>query len=148
MANVIDSKGFKVKIKQVYQRVAMAKRDAYVMRVDKSVIIPQEDIVDFAARDSGLRREQILAVLMSFEKQVRQMVLNGHYVKLGILGNIGFKLNAHATEQATQAGTAMVYRRTLSYRASKPLAKAWEQVSFELSNPVTVDNVEGWPTEP
>lgn len=145
MADVINTKGFKVKIKQVWQKVAMAHRNAYVMRVDKSVIIPQDDIVEFAARDSGLRREQILAVLMSFEKQVRQMILNGHYVKLGILGNIGFKINAHATEQAGEAGAGMVYRKTLSYRASRPLAKAWEQVSFELSNPVTIDNVEGWP---
>lgn len=137
MALPVQTEGYTLNVRARLQNIAAKKREAYVIRPVRSSNIGKEELADMAARDSGLRREQIIAVIGSFEKQVTQLVCNGHHVQMGLLGNLGFTVNAKATDAADEAGVKQVYRRNLRYIPSRQLRDAWKAVTLSMSDVIT-----------
>lgn len=133
----VNTEGFTLKVRARLQNIAAKKKEMYVIRPVRSVNIGKDELADMASRDSGLRREQIIAVIGSFEKQVTQLVCNGHHVQMGLLGNLGFTINAKATDAAEEAGAAQVYRRNLRYIPSRQLRDAWNSVTLTMDNVIT-----------
>lgn len=146
MANSpVQTQGFTLKVRARLQRIAAVKREMYVIRPVRSSNIGQDELADMAARDSGLRREQIIAVIASFEKQVTQLVCNGHHVQMGLLGNLAFTVNAKATHTAAEMDLAKIYRRNLRYIPSRQLRDAWKGVTLSLSDVITPEEPEPEP---
>lgn len=133
----VKTEGFTLKVRARLQNIAAKKKEMYVIRPVRSVNIGKDELADMASRDSGLRREQIIAVIGSFEKQVTQLVCNGHHVQMGLLGNLGFTVNAKATDTAAEAGAVQVYRRNLRYIPSRQLREAWNSVTLTMDNVIT-----------
>lgn len=145
MAQPVQTEGFTLNIRARLQNIAAKKKEAYVIRPVRSSNIGKDDLADMAARDSGLRREQIIAVIGSFEKQVTQLVCNGHHVQMGLLGNLAFTVNAKATDNAEEAGVKQVYRRNLRYIPSIQLRNAWKAVSLSMADVITPEEPEPEP---
>lgn len=138
----VKTEGFTLQVRARLQNIAAKKKEMYVIRPVRSVNIGKDELADMASRDSGLRREQIIAVIGSFEKQVTQLVCNGHHVQMGLLGNLGFTINAKATDTAAEAGAIQVYRRNLRYIPSRQLKEAWKSVTLTMSEVVTPEEPE------
>lgn len=137
MPTPVQTEGFTLNVRARLQNIAAKKREMYVIRPVRSSNIGKDELADMAARDSGLRREQIIAVIGSFEKQVTQLVCNGHHVQMGLLGNLAFTVNARATDTEAEAGVTQVYRRNLRYIPSRQLRDAWKGVTLSMSDVIT-----------
>lgn len=145
MAQPVQTEGFTLNVRARLQNIAAKKREMYVIRPVRSSNIGKDELADMAARDSGLRREQIIAVIGSFEKQVTQLVCNGHHVQMGLLGNLAFTINAKATDTLAEAGVELVYRRNLRYIPSRQLRDAWKGVTLSMSDVITPEEPEPKP---
>lgn len=137
MAQPVQTEGFTLNVRARLQNIAAKKREMYVIRPVRSSLIGKDELADMAARDSGLRREQIISVIASFEKQVTQLVCNGHHVKMGLLGNLAFTINAKATDTLADAGAEQVYRRNLRYIPSRQLRDSWKGVTLSMADIIT-----------
>lgn len=138
----VKTEGFTLQVRARLQNIAAKKKEMFVIRPVRSSNIGKEELADMASRDSGLRREQIIAVIGSFEKQVTQLICNGHHVQMGLLGNLGFTINAYATESEATAGAQQVYRRNLRYIPSRQLREAWSSVTLTMSDVIAPEEPE------
>lgn len=137
----------KVYIRTKYQRIAMKNKSAYVSRALRYSTIKKAALAEMMATDTGLPKGVVLAVWAAVEKQMIQMVMNGHGINLDGLGIFAPDINAHAVENAAQPtpggetlpvdewlyayGVGEVYRRKFRFYPDKTLWRALQRVELE-----------------
>lgn len=137
----------KVYVRSVLQNVAMKKKDMYVTRAIRYSTIKKAALAEMMATDTGLPKGVILAVWAAVEKQMVQMVMNGHGIDLDGLGIFAPDINAKAVNNAPvpvegggtmavkdwlyQFGVGNVYRRKFRFYPDKTLWRALQRVELE-----------------
>jgi nucleoid DNA-binding protein len=121
-----------VKLKVGKQVCGVDKKERYFTRINRSGVIDDDVLIEYASNDSGIRIEQIAAVYRSLLTQVKQLVCNGHSVQLGDLGTLYCKVHAKIAADEAGAGGVAVTRKCIGFRASKVLRQLMEDVNFEV----------------
>ena len=93
----------------------MLDQERYVTRPIRYSTIGVDEICDYVASDSTLPRAYVAAVAEGIFKQIEEMLLNGHSIKLPNLGTLRFSLSAKARKTVEEAGATAVYRRRIIF---------------------------------
>ena len=120
-----------VKLNVTKQICGVDKKELYFTRINRSGVIDDNVLIEYASNDSGIRIEQIAAVYRSLLTQVKQLVCNGHSVELGDLGTLYFKIHAKISADLEGAGGTSVTRKWIGFRASKFMRQQLDQVNFQ-----------------
>lgn len=118
-----------------YQNVEVAGRHMYVAHPTYGGNIGTEDIIRMAAADSQMSEAVIAGAFYAIEKQFREMLLNGHCLKLGALGCFRMSFSCRAGDAASDVDAESVYRRRIIYTPSVMLKDAMSKVEFSVSLP-------------
>jgi len=137
----------KVYVRSVLQNIAMKKKEAYVTRAIRYSTIKKSALAEMMATDTGLPKGVVLAVWAAVEKQMVQMVMNGHGINIDGLGIFAPDINAKAVENKEQPtpeggtlpvgkwlyayGVGNVYRRKFRFYPDKSLWRALQRVELE-----------------
>lgn len=137
----------KVYVRSVLQNIAMKHKNAYVTRAIRYSTIKKSALAEMMATDTGLPKGVVLAVWAAVEKQMIQMVMNGHGINLDGLGIFAPDINATAVENEPQTtpggetlpvdewlyayGVGNVYRRKFRFYPDKTLWRALQRVELE-----------------
>lgn len=137
----------KVYLRTVFQNVAMKEKSMYVTRAIRYSTIKKAALAEMMATDTGLPKGVILGVWAAVEKQMIQMVMNGHGINLEGLGIFAPDINATAVNNAPvpvegggtmpvkdwlyQFGVGNVYRRKFRFYPDKTLWRALQRVELE-----------------
>ena len=78
------------------------------------------------------RRPLTLLCLTALEKQVEQLVCNGHSVELGPLGTLRFGIRCKAVENPEDVSVDLIRRRRLLLTPSVELKEAMRKVNVEI----------------
>lgn len=138
----------KIYLRTKKQNVAMKKKEMYLTRAIRYSTINKTALAGMMATDTGLPRGVVLAVWAAVEKQMVQMVMNGHGINLEGLGIFAPDINARAVDDAPQPvpgggtmpvvewlktfGYTQVYRRKFRFYPDKALWRKLQRVELEL----------------
>lgn len=117
-------------INAVKQRIACIDKEMYVMRPSHYSLIETDELVKMAASDAGVQETQIAAAYLAIVKQIEQMVLNGHAVRLGKIGIIRLTLHGKAVEKKEDVSVGNINSVTLNLRPSSYLKDCIANLSF------------------
>lgn len=108
----------KINLQTRLQRVACVDKDLYVTSPVRYSTITWEDVVKYAAENSGVPKAQVASFSYAILQQVEQFVLNGHSLEFGTMGTWYLSARAKAAETEDQAGSDAVERISLKFRQS------------------------------
>lgn len=106
-----------VKIRR--QRVGvMNNKEMYVAHPVRYTQIGEHQLIDMAAKDSGLSEAQVAAALYALEVQIEELLLEGHSVDFGVLGSFRVLMDCKAKEFREDMNARCITRRRILYRPS------------------------------
>lgn len=118
----------------VHKKIGFKKKLAYMLVPYRYSTLSDADVIKMASDDSGITQSQIEQCLVALEKQLEQMLLNGHSIDLGPLGIMRFVIGGKAPENADDVTTDLVKRRRILLKPSKEFREAIKKVSIEVIN--------------
>lgn len=124
----------KINVVLRYQNVKVAGRNMYVAHPVYNNSICTEDIIRLAAADSQMSEAVIAGAFYAIERQFREMLLNGHCLKLGALGCFRMSFSCRAGDMPSDVCGESVYRRRIIYTPGIQLKKAMAKVDFSVSS--------------
>ncbi len=74
---------------RIVRRNAKNANGEVYARVVTNSLITTDDLVDLIAKDSQVERAQVALVTDAIGKQIKELVMNGHNIKVGSLGTLG-----------------------------------------------------------
>ena len=110
------------------QKIGFNKKVAYVIKPFRYSTLSDEDVAQMASDDSGITVSQIEQCLAALEKQIRQLVLNGHSIMLGPLGSLRFSESAKSVEDKEDYSVDLIRRRRILFKPSKKLMQEIRKV--------------------
>ena len=110
------------------QRIGYAHKNSYVIKPFRYSTLSDEDVAQMASDDSGITVSQIEQCLAALEKQIRQLVLNGHSIMLGPLGSLRFSESAKSVEDKEDYSVDLIKRRRILFKPSKKLMQEIRKV--------------------
>ena len=123
----------RINVKVNYQKIPYLEKNLFVTRPIRYSTIGMEEICDMVASDSTLPRAYVSAVAEGIFKQIEEMLLNGHSIKLPNLGTLRFSFSAKAGETLEEAGAAAIYRRRIIFTPSVHLKEAIRNTSIVVT---------------
>lgn len=110
------------------QKIGFNKKVAYVIKPFRYSTLSDEDVAQMASDDSGITVSQIEQCLAALEKQIRQLVLNGHSIMLGPLGSLRFSESAKSVVDKKDYSVDLIKRRRILFKPSKKLMQEIRKV--------------------
>ena len=115
----------KLRVSVSHQRVRVNQnRKMYVAHLVRYSMISLEQLVQMAASDSGMSESNVAAALYALATQVEELVLTGHSVDLGVLGNLRASFSCKAKERKEDLDYTCITRRRFIYTPSPRLKSA------------------------
>ena len=71
-----------MKVNAAFQRVAILKKEGYVSRAVTYSKIDGEDVLEYAAQNSGINPGQLSAAMYAIRQSFINFLMNGHSVEL------------------------------------------------------------------
>ena len=135
----------KMKVNAAFQRVAILKKEGYVSRAVTYSKIDGEDVLEYAAQNSGINQAQLSAAMYAIRQSFINFLLNGHSVELPGVGIFRVGVNAKMVDEASKVSVDQIYRRKIHYLPSIALKDKLIRISF--STDPTETTAEEVPTE-
>lgn len=115
----------KLQVSVSHQRVGVNhNRKMYVAHLMSYSMISLEQLIQMAATDSGMSESNVAAALYALATQVEELVLSGHSVDLGVLGNLRASFSCKAKERKEDLDSTCITRRRFIYTPSPRLKSA------------------------
>lgn len=74
---------------RLFKRQAKNANGEVYARIVLGATITSDELVDLIANDSQVERSQVAVVTDAICKQIKELVLNGHNIRVGSLGTLG-----------------------------------------------------------
>lgn len=111
-----------MKFKVVKQNVTVHDRkDMYVAHPVYATKISTEELIHLAANDNQLSEATVAAAIYAFQKEMMQMLLNGHPIQFGVLGTFRLSASTKASEDNSRFSPDWVTRKRIIYTPSKDI---------------------------
>ena len=134
-----------MKVNAAFQKVAILKKEGYVSRAVTYSKIDGEDVLEYAAQNSGINQAQLSAAMYAIRQSFINFLLNGHSVELPGVGIFRVGVNAKMVDEASKVSVDQIYRRKIHYLPSFALKDKPIRISF--STDPTETTAEEAPTE-
>ena len=135
-----------MKVNAAFQRVAILKKEGYVSRAVTYSKIDGEDVLEYAAKNSGINPGQLSAAMYAIRQSFINFLLNGHSVELPGVGIFRVGVNAKMVDEASMVSVDQIYRRKIHYLPSIDLKNRLTRISFSTDPMETIPEEE--PAEP
>ena len=135
-----------MKVNAAFQRVAILKKEGYVSRAVTYSQIDGEDVLEYAAQNSGINPGQLSAAMYAIRQSFINFLLNGHSVELPGVGIFRVGVNAKMVDEASMVSVDQIYRRKIHYLPSIDLKNRLTRISFSTDPMETIPEEE--PAEP
>ena len=113
------------------QKIGFNKKVAYVTRAVRYNTIPYDDLVEMTASDSGISDAVVRSSLSAIFKQIKQMLLNGHTLKIGNLFYLRLGGSWKSVEDAEDISTDLCRRLAIKLIPTSALKTDLKNVVFE-----------------
>ena len=136
-----------MKVNAAFQKVAILKKEGYVSRAVTYSKIDGEDVLEYAAQNSGINQAQLSAAMYAIRQSFINFLLNGHSVELPGVGIFRVGVNAKMVDEATKVSVDQIYRRKIHFLPSTVLKDRLTRISFS-TDPTEMDAETTTPTVP
>ena len=136
-----------MKVNAAFQRVAILNKEGYVSRAVTYSKIDGEDVLEYAAQNSGINQAQLSAAMYAIRQSFVNFLLNGHSVELPGVGIFRVGVNAKMVDEATKVSVDQIYRRKIHFLPSTVLKDRLTRISFS-TDPTEMDAETTTPTVP
>ena len=136
-----------MKVNAAFQRVAILNKEGYVSRAVTYSKIDGEDVLEYAAHNSGINQAQLSAAMYAIRQSFVNFLLNGHSVELPGVGIFRVGVNAKMVDEATKVSVDQIYRRKIHFLPSTVLKDRLTRISFS-TDPTEMDAETTTPTVP
>ena len=136
-----------MKVNAAFQRVAILNKEGYVSRAVTYSKIDAEDVLEYAAQNSGINQAQLSAAMYAIRQSFVNFLLNGHSVELPGVGIFRVGVNAKMVDEATKVSVDQIYRRKIHFLPSTVLKDRLTRISFS-TDPTEMDAETTTPTVP
>ena len=136
-----------MKVNAAFQRVAILNKEGYVSRAVTYSKIDGEDVLEYAAQNSGINPAQLSAAMYAIRQSFVNFLLNGHSVELPGVGIFRVGVNAKMVDEATKVSVDQIYRRKIHFLPSTVLKDRLTRISFS-TDPTEMDAETTTPTVP
>ena len=137
-----------MKVNAAFQKVAILKKEGYVSRAVTYSKIDGEDVLEYAAQNSGINQAQLSAAMYAIRQSFVNFLLNGHSVELPGVGIFRVGVNAKMVDEATKVSVDQIYRRKIHFLPSTALKDKLIRISFSTDPMETVVEETTTPTVP
>ena len=137
-----------MKVNAAFQRVAILNKEGYVSRAVTYSKIDGEDVLEYAAQNSGINQAQLSAAMYAIRQSFVNFLLNGHSVELPGVGIFRVGVNAKMVDEATKVSVDQIYRRKIHFLPSTVLKDKLIRISFSTDPMETVVEETTTPTVP
>ena len=134
-------------VNAAFQKVAILKKEGYVSRAVTYSKIDGEDVLEYAAQNSGINQAQLSAAMYAIRQSFVNFLLNGHSVELPGVGIFRVGVNAKMVDEATKVSVDQIYRRKIHFLPSTVLKDRMTRISFS-TDPTEMDAETTTPTVP
>lgn len=117
-------------IKSNLRNIAFKKESAYLTTPVNYLRITSNELLEAAARNSGINKATIFAGLNAVVNEFENYLLKGHPVQVPELGSFRVSLNAKAAATAEEAGAKKVYRRRIIFTPTTDLRTKLNEVAL------------------
>lgn len=117
-------------LKTNLKKFAFQEKPLYVTSAVHYHRIESEDLLEAAARNSGINEATIYAGMKAVLNEFENFLLNGHSVQVPLLGTFRASVNAKGVDTNEEAGAQTVYRRRIIYTPSKKLKEKLNNMSL------------------
>ena len=136
-----------MKVNAAFQKVAILKKEGYVSRAVTYSKIDGEDVLEYAAQNSGINQAQLSAAMYAIRQSFINFLLNGHSVELPGVGIFRVGVNAKMVDEATKVSVDQIYRRKIHFLPSTVLKDRLTRISLS-TDPTEMDAETTTPTVP
>ena len=136
-----------MKVNAAFQKVAILKKEGYVSRAVTYSKIDGEDVLEYAAQNSGINQAQLSAAMYAIRQSFINFLMNGHSVELPGVGIFRVGVNAKMVDEATKVSVDQIYRRKIHFLPSTVLKDRLTRISFS-TDPTEMDAETTTPTVP
>ena len=137
-----------MKVNAAFQRVAILNKEGYVSRAVTYSKIDGEDVLEYAAQNSGINQAQLSAAMYAIRQSFINFLLNGHSVELPGVGIFRVGVNAKMVDEASKVSVDQIYRRKIHYLPSIALKDKLIRISFSTDPMETTAEEAPTGTEP
>ena len=104
--------------------------DVYVTSPITYSKISSEDLLEAAARNSGINEATIYAGMKAVVNEFENFLMNGHSVQVPNLGTFRLSLRAKAVATQQEAGANAIYRRSILYTPTTRLKAKLKNINI------------------
>ena len=108
-------------LKTNYRKLGILDEKKYLTTALRYSTISVDDLIKYAAENSGLSKANVAAVFYALAQQIEQSACNGHSIQLGKLGTLYLTANTKAADTEKEAGANAVESLCIRFRQSKYL---------------------------
>ena len=108
-------------LKTNYRKLGILDEKKYLTTALRYSTISVDDLIKYAAENSGLSKANVAAVFYALTQQIEQFACNGHSIQLGKLGTLYLTANTKAADTEKEAGANAVESLCIRFRQSKYL---------------------------
>lgn len=108
-------------LKTNYRKLGILEEKKYLTTALRYSTISVDDLIKYAAENSGLSKANVAAVFYALAQQIEQFACNGHSIQLGKLGTLYLTANTKAVDTEKEAGANAVESLCIRFRQSKYL---------------------------
>ena len=108
-------------LKTNYRKLGILDEKKYLTTALRYSTISVDDLIKYAAENSGLSKANVAAVFYALAQQIEQFACNGHSIQLGKLGTLYLTANTKAAYTEKEAGANAVESLCIRFRQSKYL---------------------------
>lgn len=118
-----------MKFKVVKQRVTVNdKKEMYVAHPVYGNKITTEELIKMAANDNQVSEASMAAAIYAFQKEMIQLLLNGHPIQFGVLGTFRLSASTKASENNSKFSADCITRKRVIYTPSKEMKNEIERL--------------------
>ena len=108
-------------LKTNYRKLGILDEKKYLTTALRYSTISVDDLIKYAAENSGLSKANVAAVFYALAQQIEQFACNGHSIQLGKLGTLYLTANTKAADTEKEAGANAAESLCIRFRQSKYL---------------------------
>ena len=112
------------------QKIGFNKQVKYVTRSVRYNTIGYDELANMVASDSGISEAVVRSALKALQKQIRQMLLNGHTLKFGNLFYLRLGATAKSVEDWDDVSRDLVKRLRILVKPTGKVQEAIKNIGF------------------
>lgn len=114
------------------QRVAPKDKNYYIQRAVKYSTIGWDELCGNIARSLGVSKAVATASASAIVEQMRQLMLNGHSIRVGNIGYLRFGISAKAVDREEALNVGLVKCRRVLFIPTSDVKKSLKNIEFEV----------------